>query len=87
MLVKAVLQGGVYYIDRPAGEKGTYFIDKLSTAARLRYFDFATRRSTTVAPDLGNVDTPLTATADGRTILFPRTTFSMDDLMVVENFR
>ncbi len=83
----AVLQGGVYYIDRPAGEKGVYFVDKPSTAARLRYFDFATHRSTTIAHDLGNVDTPLTATPDGRTILFPRTTFSIDDLMLVENFR
>jgi hypothetical protein len=83
----AVLQGGIYYIDRPAGEGGTYYVDKPSTAARLRYFDLATRRSTTIVGDLGNVDTPLTATPDGRTILFPRTTFSIDDLMLVENFR
>jgi eukaryotic-like serine/threonine-protein kinase len=88
MLVNyAVLLGGIYYIDRPAGEGGVYFVDKPSSAARLQYFDFATRRSTTIVRDLGNVDTPLTATPDGRTILFPRTTFSIDDLMLVENFR
>ena len=83
----AVLQGGIYYIDRPAGGKGAYFVDQTLTAARLRYFDFGTKRSTTVAGDLGNVDVPLTATPDGRTILFPRTTFSIDDLILVENFR
>ena len=83
----AVLPGGIYYIDRPAGDKGAYFIDKPSTASRLRYFAFATRRSTTIVPDLGYVDVPLTVTPDGRTILFPRTTFTIDDLMLVENFR
>ena len=83
----AVLPGGIYYIDRPAGEGGVYFVDKASSAARLQYFNFATRRSTTIVRDLGKVDTPLTATPDGRTILFPRTTFSIDDLMLVENFR
>jgi len=83
----AVLPGGVYYIDRPAREKNPYFVDKPSTTARLRYFDFATHRAITIAGDLGNVDTPLTATRDGRTILFPRTTFSIDDLMLAESFR
>ena len=83
----AVLQGGIYYIDRPAGHKGTYYVDKPSTAARLRYFDFATRRLTTVAHNLGPVGPFLTASRDGRTILFTRMDSSVDDLMLVENFR
>jgi Tol biopolymer transport system component len=87
LLNYAVLPGGIYYIDKPAGDKGSYYVDQPSTAMRLRYFDFATHRSTTIAPDLGNVDVPLTTTPDGRTILFPRTSFSIDDLMLVENFR
>ena len=62
-------------IDRPSGE------------TRLEYFDFSTRRSTTVGRNLGNVDIPLTASPDGRTILFPRWDSSIDDLMLVENFR
>ena len=37
------------------------------------YFDFATRRSTTVARNLGNVGVGLTASPDGRTILYSRT--------------
>jgi serine/threonine protein kinase len=82
-----VLEKGVYYIDRPSGEGGIYSIDRPSGETRLQYLDLATRRITTVARNLGNVDIPLTASADGRTILYPRMDSSVDDLMVVENFR
>jgi len=71
-----VLQKGIYYIDQPSGEYG------------LRFFDFATGKSTTVARNLGNdVDLGLTASPDGRTILYSRVDSSVDDLMLVENFR
>ena len=70
-----VLERGIYYIDQPADE------------ARLQFFDFATGRSTTVARRLGNVRLGLTATPDGRTILYTRVDSSVDDLMLVENFR
>jgi dipeptidyl aminopeptidase/acylaminoacyl peptidase len=82
-----VLRGGIYYIERPSGEEGTYYIDRPSGETRLQYFDFATRRSTTVARNLGNVDIGLTASPDGRTILYTRVDSSVDDLMLVENFR
>jgi Tol biopolymer transport system component/predicted Ser/Thr protein kinase len=82
-----VLQGGIYYIDRPSGQRDIHYLDMPSGTTRLQYFDFVTRRSTTVARDLGPVDTPITATADGRTIFFPRIESSVDDLMLVENFR
>jgi eukaryotic-like serine/threonine-protein kinase len=71
----AVLERGIYSIDRPTGD------------TRLQYFDFATRKSTTVARNLGAVDIPLTSSRDGRTILVPRWDSSVDDLMLVENFR
>ena len=71
----AVLEKGIYYIDRPAGE------------TRLQFFDFATGRSTTVARNLGQVNLGLTASPDGRTILYSRVDSSVDDLMLVENFR
>jgi len=59
-----------------------------SGETRLQYFDFATRRSTTVARNLGNVFVgPLTASRDGPTIFFTRMDSSVDDLMLVENFR
>ncbi len=82
-----VLQGGIYYIDRPSGQGDVHYFDLPSGTTRLQYFNFVTRKSTTVVPNLGAVDIPLTATADGRMILFPRIDSSVDDLMLVENFR
>ncbi len=70
-----VLERGIYYIDRPSGE------------ARLQFFDFATSKSTTVARNLGIIPIGLTASPDGRTILYTRVDSSVDDLMLVENFR
>jgi hypothetical protein len=84
-----VLEGGIYYIDRLSGAGGAHFyLDKPSGETRLQYFDFATGTSTTVVNNLGNVvDVPLTASRDGRTILYPRMDSSVDDLMLVEDFR
>ena len=62
--------------------------DAPSGETRLQYFDLATRTPTTVARNLGNVFIgPLTASEDGRTILYTRVDSSVDDLMLVENFR
>jgi hypothetical protein len=69
------LNSGIYYIDRPLGE------------ARLQFFNFATGKSTTVARNLGDVRLGLTASPDGRTIIYSRVDSSVDDLMLVENFR
>ena len=78
-LAFAVVDGGVYYPERAASE------------TRLQYFDFSTHRSTTVAGTLGPLPIGLvgsvTASRDGRTILFSRVDSSVDDLMLVENFR
>lgn len=82
-----VLKGGIYYIDRPSGDGGTHYFDRPSGETRLQYLDFATQRSTTVSRNLGDVDVPLTASADGRTILYHRLDSSVNDLMLVENFR
>ena len=71
----AVHTKGIYYIDRPSGE------------TRLQYFDLAARRSTTVSANLGNIGPFLTTSPDGRTILYNRMDSSVDDLMLVENFR
>ena len=70
-----VLETGIYYVDRHAGE------------ARLQFFDFATGRSAIVARNLGNVRIGLTASRDGRTILYTRQESSVDDLMFVDNFQ
>jgi Tol biopolymer transport system component/DNA-binding winged helix-turn-helix (wHTH) protein len=68
-------------------EQGIYYIEWDSSESRLRFFDFATGRCTTVARNLGTIGPLLTATADGRTILFTREDSSGDDLMLVEDFR
>ena len=82
-----VLNGGVYYIDLPSSEAGIYSIDRPAGETRLQYFNFATRKSITVARNLGNVDVGLTASPDGRTILYSRVGSFVNDLMLVENFR
>ena len=82
-----VRERGIYYIDKPSGQGGVYYLDRPSGETRLQYFDLATRKSTTVARNLGNVGAFLTASPDGRTILYCRVDSSVDDLMLVENFR
>jgi serine/threonine protein kinase/Tol biopolymer transport system component len=68
-------------------ERGIYYIEQTSGDSRLRFFDSATGGVTTVATGLGEVRYGLTASSDGRTILFTRVDFTIDDLMLVENFR
>jgi Tol biopolymer transport system component len=82
-----VLQGGVYYIDRVAREAGVSITDRRRGDTRLQYFNFATRRSMTVASGLGNVGFGLSASRDGRTVFFSRVDSTVDELMLVENFR
>ena len=68
-------------------DQGIYYIDQQTKEAKLKFLSFATGTSTLVARDLGRVKRGLTATPDGRTILFARVDSSADDLMLVENFR
>jgi hypothetical protein len=68
-------------------EKGIYYVDWLKGEARLQFFDFSSEKSAIVARNLGDVRPLLTATPDGRTILYTRLDSSGDDLMLVENFR
>jgi WD40 repeat protein len=83
----AVLDRGIYYIDRASANPDLLYLDRPAGEARLRYFDLATHKSTTVARDLGNVFLGLTASQDGHTIFYSRVDSSLDDLMLVENFR
>jgi hypothetical protein len=70
-------------------ERGIYYLEALSGQAQLQFYDIASRRSTTVSPNLGDCTKAggLSAALDGRTILFARLDSSVDDLMLVENFR
>ena len=81
-----VVEEGLYYIDRVSGEAGS-FTDRPDGETRLRYFDFATSRSTTVATNLGTIGFGVSATRDGRTVFFSRVDSSTDELVLVDNFR
>jgi Tol biopolymer transport system component/DNA-binding winged helix-turn-helix (wHTH) protein len=83
----AVLHGGIYYTARAPANGGLLYLDRPAGEAQLQYFDLATRQSTTVAHDLGNLFLGLTASRNGRTIFYSRVDSSLDDLMLVENFR
>ena len=75
------------YAEPVASATRSGLIDRVGGDARLQYLDFVSGKSTTVAHNLGEVGAGLTASADGKTILFNRVDASVDDLMLVENFR
>jgi tricorn protease-like protein len=81
------LLDGVIPVSFEVVESGIYYFERLTGELRLQYFDFATRQSTMVAENLGNVNPGLTASPDGRTILYSRVDTSINNLMLVENFR
>jgi len=83
-----VVDSGIYYLERitsaehqqtrPASQDGEI---------RLQYFDLSTRRSTTIAQNLGMVGHGLTVTRDGRSIFFAGIDSAIDELMLVDEFR
>ncbi len=70
-------------------QRGIYYADTASGQARVQYYDFASRKSTIVARNVGDPTMfgGFTASPDGRTILYSRQDSAVDDLMLVENFR
>jgi Tol biopolymer transport system component len=71
----AVLQRGIYYINQISGEP------------QFQFFDFATQKSVTVARSLGTYADGFAASSDGRTLFYARRDSTVDDVMLVENFR
>ena len=82
---------GIYYADRASRAEA----DRPAGASRLQFYDFATRRSETVARPgvigfagkLEEIGFAPGVSPDGRTILYSRVDSTVDDLMLVENFR
>jgi Tol biopolymer transport system component len=67
--------------------EGIYFIERGPDETQLKFFDFSSRQTTVVARNLGRLFFGLTASRDGRSILYSRVDSAVDDLMLVENFR
>ena len=65
-------------VDRP---------ERVPGDGRIRYYDFGSRASTIVARGLGDIAFGITASRDGRAILYARRDSAIDDLMLVDNFR
>jgi Tol biopolymer transport system component len=68
-------------------ERGVYYIEQMSGTTQLQFIDTATRRITTIARGLGDVRYGMTATADGRSVMYTRIDSVTDDVMLVEKFR
>ena len=82
-----VVERGIYYLDQVSGEASRFFTDRPPDETRLRYFDFATQRTSTVARNLGWVSFGLSASRNGRTVFFSRIDSSVDELMIVDDFQ
>jgi len=82
-----VIERGIYYIDRTTAEEGDVIADPAGGGTRLRFYDFSTRKSITVRDNLGTVGYGLSAARNGRTIFFSRIDSSVDELMLVDDFR
>ncbi len=86
----AVVNRGIYYLELGAETSATKRLVLPAAPGgetRLRYFDFDTRQSTTVADNLGMVGSGLTASRDGHHVFFARADSVVDELMVVDDFR
>ena len=81
-----VIDRGIYYIDRESAPSGGFFGEAPGANIRLQFYDFVTGHSSTIASNLGHAF-GVTASRDGRTVFFSRTDSSIDELMVVNDFR
>jgi Tol biopolymer transport system component/DNA-binding winged helix-turn-helix (wHTH) protein len=81
-----VSEGGIYFIDRAAPDAGAFVSDRLGDT-RLRYFDIATKRVSTVLPNVGWAGLGVSASRDGRTVIFARIDSSINELTIVDGFR
>ena len=81
-----VSEDGIYFIDRASPEAGGFFTDRPGET-RLRYVDIASKRISTVLPSVGWAGLGLSASRDGRTVVYTRIDSSINELMLVDGFR
>jgi eukaryotic-like serine/threonine-protein kinase len=80
---------GVFNHQSAIVQRGIYYLERQGTQTRLQFYDAATRRTTTIARNLGEASPGggFAVSADGRTIFYARTDSSIDDLMLVDNIQ
>jgi Tol biopolymer transport system component len=81
-----VTERGIYFVDQASPDAGAFYIDSPGET-RLRYLDFETKQISMVATNLGWVGLGLSASRDGRTVLFTRIDSSINELTIVDRFR
>jgi Tol biopolymer transport system component len=79
-------ENGIYFIDRAAPEAGAFYTDRPGET-RLQYFDMTTKRITTVLQNVGWAGLGMSASRDGRTVIFTRIDSSINELTLVDGFR
>lgn len=67
-------------------DRGIYYVES-ATPDAVKFFEFGTRRVSTIAEHLGQPGAGLSVSRDGRIILFSRVDARVDDLMLVDKFR
>ncbi len=83
-----VVDRGIYYLERmQRAPLATGSVSPRPADVRLQFHDFATGRVSTVARDLGAVGSGLSASRDGREVYFGRVDSSVEELMLVDDFR
>jgi hypothetical protein len=78
---------GIYYVMRAAAGAAGVANKRQTFETRLQYYDFATKTTSVIARDLGQLALGLSVSRDGRTIFYSRVDAAIDELMIVENFR
>ena len=70
-------------------QQGISYAEQASDNIRIQFYDFRSRTSTTIVRNIrsGGLFGGLTASPDGRTILYAKRDAAVADLMLVDNFR
>ena len=88
----AVTETGIYYIEGLQQQSGLAFVGPTGRPGweprtRIRFFSFASGKSTTVADFNTSLGLGITVLADGHAILFTQSDAAKTDLEMVDNFR
>ena len=86
----AVVDDGIYYLERVtsrATDGGARGAGASAADIRLQFYDLSRGRAITIATNLGMAGHGLSASRDGRHIFFARVDSTIDELMLVDDFR